>query len=198
MKLFFAPPSPFARKARAVIIEKKLQDRVELAPVNPMEDPAALLAANPLGKIPALTLDDGTGLYDSPVICEYLDALVPAPALFATGAARIVQLRRLALIDGLLDAAVAVRMEALRPESARHAPWVERQTRAVVRALRALESEIPTLAAPDMTQLAAAIALEYLDFRLPDLGWRDAHPALVAWLAGVRDRPALKETRPPQ
>lgn len=198
MKLFYSPPSPFARKARAVIIEKNLQGRVELVQVNPMEDPAALLAANPLGKIPALALDDGTSLYDSPVICEYLDALVPVPALFATGAARIVQLRRLALIDGLLDAAVAIRMEALRPESARHAPWVERQTRAVGRALRALESETAALATPDMTQLAAAIALEYLDLRVPDLGWRGAHPSLAAWLAGVRDRPALKETRPPQ
>lgn len=200
MKLFFSPPSPFARKARAVIIEKNLQGRVELVQVNPMEDPAALLTANPLGKIPALLLGDGTSLYDSPVICEYLDSLTPTPVLTASGAARIGQQRRLALIDGLLDAAVAVRMEALRPESARHAPWVERQTRAVRRALAALEGEAEAgaLARPDMAHLGAAIALEYLDLRLPDLGWRGAHPALAGWLAGVCERPSLEQTRPPR
>lgn len=196
MKLFYAPPSPFARKARVVVLEKGLADRVDLVAASPLEDPPALLAANPLGKIPVLVLDDGTSLYDSPVVCEYLDTLAPEPVLHAQGAARLGQQRRLALIDGLLDAAVAVRLEAVRPPQRRHAPWAERQRRAADRALAALEADLDALAAPDMAHLAAAIALEYLDFRLPELDWRAAHPALAAWHAQACERPSLRATRP--
>jgi glutathione S-transferase len=197
MKLYFAPPSPFARKARTVVLEKGLEGRIELVAVSPLEDPPALLAANPLGKIPALALDDGTSVYDSPVICEYLDSLAPQPPLYVTGTGRFVQQRRLALVDGLLDAAVAVRLEAMRPPERQHVPWMDRQRRAVTRALGVLESEREALATPDMVHLAAVIALEYLDFRLPELDWRAAHPQLAAWHAQAHERPSLAATRPP-
>lgn len=197
MKLYFAPPSPFARKARVVVLEKGLAARVEMLPVNPMENPAKLLAANPLGKIPALQLDDGSSLYDSPVICEYLDSLSPAPALFDHGPGRFAQLGALALVDGLLDAAVAVRMEALRPEDRRWPQWVERQTGACGRALDALDGRCAAWGgAVDMVQLGCAVALEYLDFRLPELDWRAGRPRLAAWQAGITQRPSLQSTRP--
>lgn len=139
MQLIYAKPSPYSRKARVTVLEKELADRVEEIVVSPLEDPAALLEANPLGKVPALRLDDGRCLYDSWVICEYLDSLAPTPRLIPHGAARFDVLRRAALADGVLDAAVTARMELLRPEAIRWAPWTDRQQRAIRRGLVVME-----------------------------------------------------------
>ena len=197
MQLIYARPSPFSRKARVVIIEKGLAGRVEDIVASPMEDPATLLDANPLGKVPALRLDDGRCLYDSWVICEYLDSLVPTPRLIPDGAARFDLLRRCALADGVLDAAVTARMELLRPEDIRWAPWTDRQRRAIGRGLGAMAQDVAALG-PTVTlaHVEFAVALGYLDFRFADIAWRDAHPALAAWFAEFNQRPSMQATAP--
>lgn len=202
MQLIYAKPSPYSRKVRVVIIEKGLAGRIEDVLASPMEDPAALLDANPLGKVPALRLDDGRCLYDSWVICEYLDSLTPTPRLIPDGDARFDVLRRCALADGVLDAAVTARLELLRPEDHRWAPWTDRQRRAIARGLAAMEQDLASLGPAPTSPLTLAhvefaVALEYLDFRFPDIAWRDAHPALAAWLAEFSQRPSMRATVPP-
>lgn len=197
MQLIYAKPSPYSRKARVTVLEKGLAGRVEEVVVSPMEDPAVLLEANPLGKVPALRLDDGRSLYDSWVICEYLDSLAPTPRLIPDGPARFDVLRRAALADGVLDAAVTARMELLRPEDKRWTPWTDRQRRAIGRGLAVMEQDVAALGAElTLAHIEFAVALEYLDFRLPDVVWRDTHPALAAWLAEFSQRPSMQATRP--
>jgi glutathione S-transferase len=197
MQLIYAKPSPYSRKARVTVLEKGLAGRVEEIVVSPMEDPAVLLDANPLGKVPALRLDDGRSLYDSWVICEYLDTLAPTPRLIPNGAARFDVLRRAALADGVLDAAVTARLELLRPEDKRWTPWTDRQRRAIERGLAAMAQDLAALGpALTLAHIEFAVALEYLDFRLPEVAWRDAHPALAAWLAEFGQRPSMQATRP--
>lgn len=197
MQLIYAKPSPYSRKVRVTALEKGLADRVEEIIASPMEDPAVLLAANPLGKVPALRLDDGQCLYDSWVICEYLDSLAPTPRLIPDGVERFAVLRRAALADGVLDAAVTARLELLRPEAIRWAPWTDRQRRAIERGLAVMEQDVAALGtALTLAHIEFAVTLEYLDFRLPDLAWRAGHPALAAWLGEFSQRPSMLATAP--
>lgn len=197
MQLIYAKPSPYSRKVRVTVLEKGLADRVEDIIVSPLEDPAALLEANPLGKVPALRLDDGRCLYDSWVICEYLDSLAPSPRLVPDGGARFEVLRRAALADGVLDAAVTARLELLRPEAMRWAPWTDRQRRAIERGLAVMEQDVAALGpAPTLAHIEFAVTLEYLDFRLPEVAWRAGHPALAAWLGEFSQRPSMRATVP--
>ena len=197
MQLIYAKPSPYSRKVRVTVLEKGLAGQVEDIIVSPLEDPAALLEANPLGKVPALRLDDGRCLYDSWVICEYLDSLTPSPRLIPDGAARFEVLRRAALADGVLDAAVTARLELLRPEAIRWAPWTDRQWRAVERGLAVMEQDVAAPGpAPTLAHIEFAVTLEYLDFRLPEVAWRAGHPALAAWLGDFSQRPSMRATVP--
>ena len=124
MKLFYSPTSPYARKCRALAIEKGIEGRLEIITASPMSNPPALQAANPLGKVPALLLDNGQCIVDSPVICAYLDSLTDAPRLIpADPAARIDALTREALADGIMDAAFAIVMERKRPDQQRSPEW---------------------------------------------------------------------------
>ena len=187
MQLIYAKPSPYSRKVRVTALEKGLAGQIEQIIVSPLEDPAALLDANPLGKVPALRLDDGQCLYDSWVICEYLPH----------GAERFVALRRAALADGVLDAAVTARMELLRPEAMRWTPWTDRQQRAIRRGLAVMEQDVTALGpAVTLAHIEFAVTLEYLDFRLPELAWHTDHPALSAWLAAFSQRPSMLATAP--
>jgi glutathione S-transferase len=165
---------------------------------SPMAPEGLPLAQNPLGKIPALERDDGPALYDSRVICRYLDdraggQLYPAaPRLWET-------LTLEATADGMLDAAILMLYETrLRPEDKRFDAWVEAQWGKIARALDALESRwINHLNGPlDMGQLAVACALSYLDFRHDVRGWRTDHPDLAAWHKGFAVRPSMKATEP--
>jgi len=198
MKLMYAPPSPYARKARVTVLEKGLQDTVEFVLVNPMNDDPTLLGNNPLSKIPALELDDGTSLVDSAQICEYLDGLSATNPLYGTGQQRQQILRTTYLANGILDAAVSARMEQFRPEEIQWQPWVDRQRAAITRTLVQLE---PLVKAFDdqitIAQITTAVMLEYLDFRLGDIDWRGAHPALAEWLPGFAQRESMQRTQPP-
>jgi glutathione S-transferase len=202
MKLLFNPVSPFARKVHVVARERGLMDRVTLQAVAPLPTrPVVELAqANPVGKVPALVLEDGSALYDSRVIAEYLDSIgIAAEPLFpASGAARWTALRRQALGDGIMDAGVSIRYErVVRPPERLFPDWVEGQRRKILQSLDVLESEARTLFG-DLTigHIAIACALGYLDFRFADEAWRKGRPALAEFYAGISVRPAMSATAP--
>lgn len=198
MKLFYTAASPFARKVRIVAQEKNLAGSINEVLVNLAESPADVIATNPIGKIPALVRDDGFALYDSPVICDYLDATGSGARLIpASGNARWLVLRAEALADGALDAAVACVMESRRPAHEQSATAVARQKEKIVRSVREMEKQIALLPAPfNLGHIAFISALGYLDLRNPELNWRDNAPTLAKWFAEADERVSAKKTRP--
>ena len=201
MKLLYSPASPYARKVLVLAHETGLFARLDVvaAGASPTAPSAEVAAHNPLGKIPALVLDDGTALYDSRVICEYLDGLSAGPRLFPEGAARWDALVRQALADGLLDAALLTRYErAMRPEPLRWDAWDAGQIGKITAALDRIEILVADMPVLDIGTVAIACALGYLDFRFPDLAWRDGRPAAAAWYAVFAARPAMAATAPPK
>jgi glutathione S-transferase len=197
MKLHHSPASPYVRKVMACAIARGLDGRIEKVSTNPHVSPADLLADNPLSKVPALVADDGTAIFDSPVICEYLDTLGDAPALFPpTGSAARLRAQILhATADGILDAAVARRLNMPHPQDEGRRAFDARQKAAVDRALAVLEAD-PPQGLSDIGAIAVGCALGYLDFRFAAEPWRDAHPRLAAWFAGVSALPPLARTVP--
>jgi glutathione S-transferase len=199
MKLHWSPRSPFVRKVMVVVHELGLADRVTcVRTVAATTKPhAALMQDNPLSKIPTLVLDDGTVIYDSPVICEYLDGLGGAPKLHpAEPGARLVALRRQALGDGFLDMLVLLRDERMRasPSDAHKASAAARKAAV----LNSLDQEAEALAATPfgIGHIAIGCALSYLDFRYADEDWRKDHPRIAAWHAAFATRPAVRATEP--
>ena len=202
MKLFCSLPSPFARKVRALAAEKGIA--LELVVVDVLDPASPVAALNPLRKVPCLVTDDGEAWYDSPVICEWLDAQ-PGPRLLpAEFAARMAVKRVEALADGVMDAGVAIRLESIyagRAEHERSAGWMDWQWLKVEGGVRELERQLGARAwfvGDDLTlaDLSVACALEWLDFRLPDRPWRPLAPRLAAWLEIVAQRPTLAATAP--
>jgi glutathione S-transferase len=197
MKLHHSTASPYVRKVMACAIARGIDGRIETVATNPHASPPELLADNPLSKLPALVADDGTAIYDSPVICEYLDTLGDAPPLFPpTGTtarlhAQIVH----ATADGILDAAVARRLHMAHPQDDGRRAFDARQKAAVERALAVLEAA-PPIGLDDIGAIAVGCALGYLDFRFAAEPWRDAHPKLAAWFAEVSRLPPLARTVP--
>jgi glutathione S-transferase len=202
VKLFYSATSPYARKARVVLREKGLQPEIEESLVNPWgseDEVAELRAVNPLGKVPALIGPDGENYFDSPVVCAFLDARGSGhPLIPAGGEERFRVLRAEALADGVLDAGVGVLLESRRPPEQQSAAARERSEAAVTRAVAAMSEALPFLPKElTLGHLTMAIALGYLDFRLPYLNWRDSHQGLAAWYSEMAQRPSLKETAPP-
>jgi glutathione S-transferase len=199
MKLHWSPRSPFVRKVMIVAHERGVIDLLDcVRTVAAMTAPhAALMQDNPLSKIPTLVLDDGTALYDSPVICEYLDALDGKPQLFPPDRKlRMLALRRQALGDGFLDLLVLARNERLRKQPSRlHLTSAAVRTAAV---LDSLEREADALAASafDIGHIAIGCALSYLDFRFAEQDWRKDHQRLAIWHAVFAARPSVEATRP--
>lgn len=198
MKLRYSPLSPFVRKVTVTLIETGLEDRVERIPTDVWDPETDIAKDNPLGKIPTLITDDGKALYDSPVICEYLDGLHDGEKLFpASGQARWQALRLQALGDGMSEAGVLRLLETRRPEEVRYEKWIARQTATVFRAMDALESEVDGLEGPPgIGQVAVGCSLGWLDFRFPDLGWRQDRPGLAEWFEGFSERPSMTATVP--
>lgn len=198
MKLRYSPTSPYARKVRITILELGLSDRVEQVETDPWTD-GALRAENPLGKVPSLALADGETLYDSPVICEYLDFLAKGRLFPAPGPARWKALRQQALGDGLADAIVRRFVEQRRPAEQQATAVIKRQEEAIVAALAAAEREAAGLSLKELTigEIALAAALGYLELRMPQNDWRSAHPRLARWLALFAERPSYAATRSP-
>lgn len=200
MQLYFNPASPYVRKVRVTAHELDLSGGIELISVSmtPVSPHDGLRSSNPLGKIPALITDDGTTFYDSRVICEYLDALAGGNRIFpATAAARWTALRRQALADGIMDAAVLTRYEeAVRPKDLRWQAWVDGQLLKIRTTLDALERESLD-GTFDIGTISIACALGYLDLRFANEAWRQTRPRLTAWATTVNKRPALVATAPP-
>ena len=198
MQLVYSETSPYARKVRMLVLEKGLGERVQLVVANPLEDPPELLAANPLSKVPALLVEPGFALFDSPLLCAYLDSLAEPALVPAAGRARWQALRLEALADGVVDAAVASVMEGRRPETQRSPEWLARWTAAILRGVEALESESDLLRGPfGLAAIATAAALGYLDFRLPAIDWRARAPRLADWRVEVGQRESFRLTAPP-
>lgn len=198
MKLFYSSASPYARKVLLAAHQLGLIDRIEVVPatLSPVADDPRVSDRNPLGKIPTLLLDDGAALYDSRVIVEYLEDLA-GQALAPPAPARWDALRRQALADGLLDAALLARYEDfLRPEEFRWPAWTAGQMTKIDRALDQMEAEAARLEDAPLSAIAAASALGYLDFRFADHDWRGTRPALSAFFARYATRPDMIATDP--
>lgn len=197
MKLFYSPTSPYVRKVMICMILRGLEGRVELLPTNPHTSPEPLLAANPLSRVPCLVTDAGQAIYDSPVICEYLDGLGNAAPLFPSpGPARIAALVLQALGDGMMDAAIARRMSDALPQDDGRQAFGQRQQGVVARGLDALEAA-PPQGLTEIGAITVACALGYLDFRFAHEPWRETHPKLAAWYASVAAAPPIARTVPP-
>jgi glutathione S-transferase len=199
MKLHWSPRSPYVRKVMICAKEKGVEKQIEcvrsaVAMKNPNRE---LMRTNPLGKIPTLVLDDGRVIFDSIVICEYLDSLSDGPPLFPpSGARRWEALRWHALADGLLDVCILWRNERDREPPLES--LLEGFEAKVWAALALIERETAALdAAPfGIGHVTFGCALGYLDFRFADLGWRKNHSNLAVWFAMFSERPSAKETVP--
>jgi len=194
MKLAYSPASPYVRKVTACAIKRGIQiERLKIGTTDP-----ELLKYNALSKVPTLILDDGTCLFDSPVICEYLDSVGSEPKLFpAVGPARWKALTQEALADGILDATQPRRREVALPQDEGRKSYIALQQGKVSRALDAFEKEADSLGNLDtIGEITLGCALGYLDFRYGNEPWRPGHPKLEAWYAKVAKLPPLADTMP--
>ena len=196
MKLAYSPASPYVRKVTACAIKRGLDEQVERVKIG-TTDPE-LLKFNALSKVPTLILDDGTCIFDSPVICEYLDSVGSAPKLFpAAGPARWKALTQEALADGILDATQPRRREIALPQDEGRKGYIALQQGKVARALDEFEKQADSLGKLDtIGEITIGCALGYLDFRYANEPWRPGHPKLEAWYAKVAKLPPLAETVP--
>ena len=195
MKIYFSPSSPYVRKCLVTAHELGLNERIELLPSNahPVQRDAQIIASNPLGKVPTLLTDDGTTLYDSRVICEYLDELAGGTLFPRSGPARWQALTLQSLADGMLDAALLARYEDVaRPEALRWPEWRAAQLDKLNTSLASLEATTGTLAnRVDIGTLSLGCALWYADLRFPDLNWRPHYPRVAAWAEAFGQRPSM-------
>lgn len=199
MKLISSGPSPFARMARVTVYETNQQDAVEVVDVatTPMDTHSTVASANPVGKIPALVREDGPAIYDSRVICRYLDARAKA-GLYPE--ARLWEVLTLeATAHGITEAALAIVYEArFREEALRSEDWIEAQWAKAARALDAVNARwMSHLQGPvDMSHIAMGCALGYIDFRLGERNWRQGRDGLAAWYAAFSERASMQATQP--
>ena len=202
MKLILTLTSPFARKVRIVMAEKKIEYEAQIE--NPWEPETRVTEFNPLGKVPVLMLDDGSTVFDSPVIVEYLDMVSPVHRLIPESVRQRIQVRRWeALADGVSEAAAAMFLENKRPEAQRSPDWIALQQRAVDLGLKAFADGIGdktwcTGDAYNLSDIAVGCALGYLDLRFPEYEWRRSYPALAYLSDKLSQRQTFIDTMPPK
>lgn len=199
MKLLASTTSPFARKVTMLLHEKHGLERVQVEYLDPWQVPEALVARNPLSKVPTLVLDDHRIIIDSDLICEYLDSHLPGPCMIPESGDAYWHVRAIeALAKGMLEASVAVFLETQRrPEALRWEDWVEFQRDTINRTLDVLETQAQSLAAGfDYAAICVVATLGHLDFRQTLPGWREGRPHLAAWYDGVQLRPSVAATMP--
>ena len=200
MKLIGSLTSPYARKARIVLAEKKID--YEFLIDSPWTAETQVSKYNPLGKIPVLVLDDGSTLFDSRVIVEYLDSVTPNNRLFPQGGRQRIQVKRWeALADGVSDAAAAAFLEAKRPDGERSTSWIERQRGKIELGVRAMDADLGESPwcqgnALSLADIACGCALGYLVFRFPDITWRDSCPNLARLYDKMMQRQSFIDTVP--
>ena len=201
MKIFHSPASPFVRKCMVVAHELGIADRIEKLPsaAGPVKRDATILPKNPLGQVPTFLCDDGQVLYDSRVICEYLDATHSGSLFPADGTQRWARLTELALADGMTAAALLARYETmLRPEALRWNDWTEGQLAKVRTGLEWLETAAPSFGdRVDIGTIAFGCTLGYMDFRFPSVDWRGEAPNAAKWFEVFNQRASMQATLPP-
>ena len=200
MKIFHSPASPFVRKCMVVAHELGIADRIEKLPsaAGPVRRDATILPKNPLGQVPTFLCDDGQVLYDSRVICEYLDAKHSGSLFPADGTQRWARLTELALADGMTAAALLARYETmLRPEALRWNDWTEGQLAKVRTGLEWLETAAPSFGdRVDIGTIAFGCTLGYMDFRFPSVDWRAEAPNTAKWFEVFNQRASMQATLP--
>ena len=201
MKLIYSTTSPFARKVWVAAIKLGLRDQIALEVANPLRNADVVSAANPLGKVPALLVNDVQVVINSPVICQFLqrrannDVDLHQPPYMDLDTTERVH----TLADGIAEAAFMTVMEKQRPVEHQSELWLGRWSQAIARSLKMIESgDIKLLknTPESIAEIALASALGYIDFRLPDNGWRDDNPAIAAWYQEIMRDPELQETAP--
>jgi glutathione S-transferase len=199
MKLYSSKTSPFARKVRVAIIELELDGLVEEIFTDWSANEPAFLAANPLGQIPALITEKGETLPGSALIVEYLQGRGGSLTSLPRGSARWSALRRANLADGITEAAVSVLLEMRRASHEQSPAWIARKKTAIVRSLDALNIEAGNLLTetPGVVEIALGCALGYLDFRFPEMAWREQRAPLAVWYEGFAARASMLKTAPP-
>jgi glutathione S-transferase len=201
MKLIASLTSPYARKVRVVLAEKKIE--FDLIEESPWAVGTTVPTYNPLGKVPVFVLDDGTTLFDSRVIVEYLDTVSPVSRLIPEPNRQRIGVRRWeALADGICDATVATVLETKRAAKHQDKHWLERQRGKIDLGLQELARELGDKTwcsgeAYSLADIATGCALGYLDLRQPAIDWRGAYPNLVRLAAKLSKRPSFAETAPP-
>jgi glutathione S-transferase len=197
MKLIGSTTSPYVRKARLVLLEKNIPHTYVIDP--PSEPNSEVYRVNPLGRIPALILDDGTCVFDSTVIAEYVDTLNDTPILIPRNdaLARMRVKRGESLADGIMDSAIVVRMERIRPEEKQEHGNIDLHYSAITRTLEHIAGQLGQSKwcignSITLADLALVAALVYLDLRQPERDWRNAHPNLAAWFNRLVTRPSVK------
>lgn len=203
MKLIGSDGSPYVRKVRVVLAEKKIDCRFEREDV--WSATTAIGHSNPLGKVPVLITDDGAAVFDSRVIVEYLDTVTPIHRLIPPSGRSRVEVRCWeALCDGVLDAAILARLEANRPDPAQRSPdWIARQLSKIDAGLAAMATGLADKpfcceGKYSLADVAVGCALGYLDFRFPQIDWRTRHPSLARHAEKLFARPAFQDTAPPK
>ena len=201
MKLLGSTASPYTRKVRIVLAEKKIDCDFETVDVNPPDNP--VIAHNPLGKLPTLVMDDGTALFDSRVIVEFLDAVSPLARLIPDDNRERVAVRRWeALADGSLDAGLLVRYESLRPKKEQGKVWAQKQTAKLTRGLAMIAAELADKPwcngdRYSLADIAVGCCLGWVEFRKPgDVEWRGQYPNLARHYDKLMERPAFADTAP--
>jgi glutathione S-transferase len=201
MKLLAALISPYTRKVRIFLAEKKIECEMEMVDVQPADNPVN--AHNPLGKIPTLLLDDGTPLYDSRVIVEFLDSVSPISRLIPDGTRDRVAVRRWeALADGVVDAGLLVRYESLRDKKEQGKAWVDKQLARMHRGMQQLEADLAERGwchgdRYSLADIAVGCCLGWLDFRKPGgVDWKAEYKAVAKHYEKLMERPAFADTVP--
>jgi len=201
MKLIASLTSPYVRKVRIALADKKIE--YELFELSPWAPDTSVPEWNPLGKVPVLALDGGTLLYDSRVIVEYLDSVSPVSRLIPEPARQRIAVKKWeALADGICDAASAIVLESRRPQRQQSKTWVERQQQKIALGVAELARELDERPwcsgdAYTLADIATGCALGYLDFRHPDIEWRNDYPNLARHAEKLAKRPSFSETLPP-
>lgn len=201
MKLIASLTSPFARKVRIVLAEKKIDCPLELD--MPWEADSKVSEYNPLGKVPVLLMDDGSSLFDSRVIVEYLDSISPVARLFPQTRHQLIEARRWeALADGICDAAANIVIEQRRAASLQSTDWINRQQDKINRGLKALSHELGDrnwccAETYGIADISVGCCLGYLDFRFKDLNWRESYPNLALLSEKLAQKSSFNDTLPP-
>ncbi len=201
MKLLASLTSPYARKIRVVLMEKRIE--VDLIEENIWSAETKVTLHNPLTKIPVLILDDGTSLYDSRVIAEFLDGITPVTRLIPEGGRERAMVKRLeALGDGIADAGIAIFLERKRDAAQQGEDWIARQMGKLERGIAAVARELGDRKFcqgenMNLGDISVACAILWLEFRMPEVKWRDSYPNLKAWIERLEARASFIETKPP-